>query len=232
MKKALAIIAAILVIGGFYLFTHLGSAVKVAIETAGTQTLGTKVTVGAVNISLADKTASVDGLAVANPPGFKAADILNVKDISVALGDVSSKLVVIKEVTVDGLNIAYEIGPKGTNLDVLRNNIKSASSSTKSGSAKSGKSAVRIVIEKLEILHGSVLPAIAGHGKAIPLPEIVMTNIGSKNNPATTAEVAQEIMSRVLAVSSTMVVKSGLSSVPVSGALQKAGSALKGLFSK
>ncbi|MDE2336015.1 MAG: hypothetical protein KGL10_01765, partial [Alphaproteobacteria bacterium] len=116
-------------------------------------------------------------------------------------------------------------------LDVLKNNIKTSPSSGKS--AGSSKDGVRVVIEKLEIVHAAVTPAIAGRGKSIALPEIVMTNIGSESSPATTAQVAQEIMSRVIAVSSAMVMKSGLSSIPAgSGTLQKAGGALKGLFSK
>ncbi len=230
MKKIIAIIVVILAIGGIVLVTHLGGAVKLAIEQAGTQTLGTKVTVGAVNISLAGKKGSIDGLSIANPPGFTSPEILKTKSISVALGDISRKVVVLKDITVDGLTVAYEIGPKGTNFSVLQNNIKSAASS--GTSASSGRSNVRVVIEQLKILHASVIPAVAGRGKSVPLPEIIMTNIGSKSRPATTAQVAQDIMSRVLAVSSTMVMKSGLSSVPVSGAMQKAGGALKGLFSK
>ncbi len=234
MKKVIAFIAAVLVIGGIYFFSHLGGAVKLAIETVGTQTLGTKVTVGAVDISLAGKKGSIDGLSIANPPGFKNPDILKTKSISVALGDISSKVVVLKNITVDGLTVAYEIGPKGTNFSTLQNNIKSSTSSSKSanGSNSGGKSNVKVVIQKLKIVNASVIPAIAGHGKPIPLPEIVMTNIGSKSDPATTAKVAQEIMSRVLAASSTVVMKSGLSSIPVNGTLQKATGALKGLFSK
>jgi hypothetical protein len=242
MKKIILAIVVLLAAGGFYAYSHLGGAVKSIIESAGTQAMGTKVSVSGLDISLASETASINGLTVANPHGFSG-DFLKTKTISATLGGIADKTVTIKEVVVDGMTVTYDIGPGGTNFDVMKRNLKSASSTTPSAkpspaSAASNGSAEKggydVIIQQLKIINAQVIPSIGGKSKPVSLPEIVLTNIGSKGNPATPEQVAKQVMDHVLAVSAGAATKFGLSSLPIpAGAnMDNAKNTLKGLLSK
>lgn len=238
MKKIVAVILVILIVSGVYLFSNLGETVKKIIETAGTQTIGTKVSVSGVNVSPANKMASMSGLAVANPAGFKTSNLLKTKSISVTLDTVSSKTVFIKEITVDGMSVSYELGPNGTNLDAIQKRLKSAPAEQPATGKAAGKSGggYDVVIDRLVITNAQVIPAVGGINKPVNLPDIVLKNIGSKGNPATPAQVAAAIMNRIVATSSAAALRSGLSSaLQNSGggaAVDQAKGALKGLFGK
>jgi len=246
MKKIILAIIVLLAAGGFYAYSHLGGAVKSIIESAGTQAMGTKVSVGGLDVSLASETASISGISVANPAGFKG-DFLKTKSVSATLGGVENKIVTIKEIVVDGMTVTYEIGPGGTNFDALKKNLKTASSTAPSAkpsaaSAASNGSAEKggydVIIQQLKIINAQVIPSIAqgilsigGKSKPVSLPEIIVTNIGSKSNPATPEQVAKQVMDHVLAVSSGAAAKFGLSSLTGGANVDKATSTLKGLLS-
>ena len=70
VRWAIMAVVAILVVAGFVAYSHLGGAVKSIIESAGSQAMGTKVSVSGLDVSVASETASINGLTVANPHGF------------------------------------------------------------------------------------------------------------------------------------------------------------------
>lgn len=230
MRKIIPVIAVILLVAGFMLVTHLGSTVKAIIETAGTQALGSPVHVSGLDISLADKAASMSGLTVANPRGFKAEDLLKAKSISVSIGDVVNKTITIKEIVVDGMTVDFELSPNGTNFDLLQKNMRSAPVTTGSDNNAGGKNnGFDVIIQQIKIINAQVIPTIGGMGTPVNLPDIVLNNIGSKNSPATPVQVATQIMGKVITAASGAALKSGLTAAPTVG---KAQDMLKGLFSK
>jgi hypothetical protein len=233
MKKKITLSAIVLLLAlGAFVFANLGGTVKRVIERAGTQALGTEVSVGAVTVSLADKTASVSDISVANPPGFEGDALLRVKSVSVLLGDVSRGLVVIKNIDVDGLTVTYEVGPAGTNLDVLRKNIKSAPAAPSAASAKTAES-VQVVIEKLKAMQVQVVPAVPGAGNStVTLPQVTIRNIGSRKNPDAPAQAAAQIVNHILAAASVAALNTGLSSASLSGDVDQVKGKLKELLQK
>ena len=234
MRKIIPAIVVILLVLGFVLFSNLDSTVKSIIENAGTQALGTAVHVSGLDISLANETASMNGLSITNPQGFKAGDLLKTNSISITVGDVTNKTLTIKEIIVNGMTVSYEPGPNGTNIDALKRNLKSAPSPGSSGDKSSGKSGggFDVIIQQLKIVHAQIIPDIKGFSGTVNLPDIVLNNIGSKGNPATPTQIATQIMNRVLASSSTAMLKSGLSAIPMDGAVGGAKNVLKGLLSQ
>ncbi|MCE9508305.1 MAG: hypothetical protein K8R48_08365 [Alphaproteobacteria bacterium] len=228
MKKMVLVALGLLVIVGVVLFLNLGSVVKTAIETAGTQAAGTAVRVSGLNLSLADKKATLRGLTVANPQGFKTDDLLKASAISVTVGDITDKVVTIKEIVVDGMTVAYELGPQGTNFDAIQKNLKSSAPKTP---AAGGSNAPGVIIERLRIIHAQVIPTIGGAQAPVSLPDIVLNNIGSKSNPATPTQVAAKVMNQVMSASSAAAMKSGLAA-PLDEAVGKVKEGLKGIFSK
>ena len=57
---------------GVFLLQNLDGIVKDLIEDIGTEVVGQKVSVADVKVNLAEGSASISGLSVANPPGFSA----------------------------------------------------------------------------------------------------------------------------------------------------------------
>lgn len=243
MKKIVLAVVAILVVAGFVAYSHLGGAVKSIIESAGSQAMGTKVSVSGLDVSLASETASLSGLTVANPHGFSG-DFLKTKTITATLGGIADKTVTITEVVVDGMIVTYELGPNGTNIDAVKRNLKSSVSATSSPKASSAADKAEngaqgggydVIIQKLRIVNAQVIPSIGGKSKPVSLPEIVVTNIGTKGNPATPEQVASQIMSHILAVSSgvaSAALRSSLSSLSKGAAADKTRGALQGLLGK
>ncbi len=121
MKKIILAVIVVLIGLGFFGYSKLGGAVKSIIESAGSQAVGTAVHVGGLDVSLSNRTASINTLSVANPSGFKD-DFLKAKSISATLGGVENKTVTIKEVVVDGMTVTYQLGANGSNFDALKRN--------------------------------------------------------------------------------------------------------------
>jgi len=91
-----------------------------------------------------------------------------------------------------------------------------------------------VIIQTLKITNAKINASIAGKSKSLTLPGITLSNIGSKNNPATPEQVARQVMEQLIAVSSGAATRLGLSSLPLPAGVDtdKAKNALKGLFSK
>lgn len=231
MKKALLGIIALVAIAGAVVYLNLGGAVKKVIETAGSEALGAPVHVGGVKLKLAERKAGIAKLSIGNPPGFKSAAILTAADISVTVADVTRELVTIEEVLVDGMVVNYELGAGGTNLKAMEKAIaasrKAQKAAEKTGQgAQAGVAAPDVIIKRLKIVNATLVPSVAGMGsKPVPLPEIVLTNLGSGRDPATPGEIAAKIMNRIIAASSNTAIKSRLTA-PV----EKAKEGLKGLL--
>jgi hypothetical protein len=225
MKKPALYILALIAILGALLLINLGGAAKKAIEAVGSQTLGTPVRVSGINVSLRNKSAAMSGLSIQNPQGFKSTYLLQTKGISVKIADASQKVVTIDEIIVDGMTVAYELGSKGTNFDIIRQNMNSA------GGGTSDANTSKVIIRRLKIINGQLIPAIGAAHAPIPLPTITLNNIGSSNNPATPAQVAAQLLTKILAVSSASAIKAGLS-VPFGDSLKAVGGLVNVLFSK
>jgi len=209
MKKIILVIVILLIACGVMLFMNLDSAAKAIIEAAGSKAVGTQVRVGSFDVSFASRAANMSSLSVANPKGFSSDYLLKTQKISVTLGDVSTKLVIIKEVVVDGMSVNYELGQQGTNLDALQSNIRSGGGKEAPAQAGATSNSPEVVIETLRITNAKVTPSVGAIQKQISLPDIVLTNIGSKSNPATPVQVASQVIAKVLTVSTTAVMQSG-----------------------
>lgn len=236
MKKFLLGLVALVVVVGAVVFFNFGSAVKTAIETAGSEALGVPVKVSGFSLHLSDKKAGLQGLSIGNPEGFKSAQLLKVKDISVVLGEVTRELVTLEEVVLDGLSVNYEVGAGGTNLKALEKNIAKAKKAIELASGgeapKESAAAPEVIIKRLKIVNAEIIPAIPGMAalnKPLVLPEIVLKDIGSKGDPASATDVAAKVMNRIISSSSNTIVKEQVTA-PVSGAIDKAKEGLKGLF--
>jgi uncharacterized protein involved in outer membrane biogenesis len=197
------IVAAVVVIT----LGRLDSIVKNAIEQRGSALTKTSVTVGSVNVSLRDGTASVRDLRVANPPGFTAPYAFELGAISVrmALRSVVTDPLVIEEIRIDTPRVTCELSADGqSNIEQIRHaaehpNAPAPSAGTpvphrEPADASAGR---RLVIDLLSLRDGEVhvdARAVGGPDRIETLPGFELTNIGTKQGGATPTQVGRIVV--------------------------------------
>lgn len=250
MKKVILIGAVVLVViigaGVYFFMTGLDALVKAAVERAGSEVTQVSVTLDKANVSLADGRATLNGLKVGNPPGFKTADAFTMGAISVTVdtGTVTQDPVVIKEVVVTNPEVTYELGEQGSNIDAIKKNVDKFSGGG-GGGQPSESSGPKVVIQNLYVRGGKVnISAVPLGGKSMTaaLPEIHLKDIGKDKGGASPGQVAEKVMAALTSRIGGFVsgldisgVFEGVGQVPdalkglAGGAMGKAGEATKGM---
>ncbi len=225
MKKFLILLIALLAAGAIAVYLNFNSTAKRLIEEAGTAALGTPVHVSSLMFSFPEMKAAIGKLTIDNPKPYSNA-FLKTESITFSVGDISRSLVTLNEVVVDGMTVTYYIGGKGgTNIDALRSNMKSTS-----GKSEASAEAPKLIIKKLRIINAKLVPHLPGIGEqTVDLPPITMTDLGTKNKPATAAEVARQVVPRIMNAATNAATKASLMK-PVGKVLDGAEGAIKGLF--
>jgi hypothetical protein len=221
---------------------NINPIIKDSVQTYGSDITKVAVTLDEVDISPWSGQGKLAGLTVGNPKGYKtdSAFKLGVVSVDLDVGSVTSDTVIIHEIVIAAPQVTYELGPGGSNIDVIRKNVESfvgggeksaGGGGQSSGAAGSDEGGPKIIIESLIIRDGTISVSAAlleGKKLSVPLPAIHLKDIGKDKGGASPGEVAEEIMAAVtdgatLAVGSLDI--SGL----VEGATKKATEAIENL---
>lgn len=194
----LVVVIALLGIGAYYLSSNMNGMVANLIETQGSAATQTVVGVGSVDIQLADATASLSGLNVANPEGF-AGDAIELGGFSATLDPrtLTDDVIIVKNITVDGARINVLQQGTRNNLRELLANLQSQAGESNAPADSSGK---KVIIERFTLSGASAsvsLPQL-DEMREVELPSIVLTDIGRATNGATGAQVAQQLLKPVM----------------------------------
>ena len=211
MKKILIAVAVLIVLAvaaALLLLGNLGSIIKRAVESFGSDATEAKVTLDSADVSLSSGQGSLKGLTIGNPKGFNAPAAFELGEISLKLdtSTVTSDVVVINEVLIQSPKVTYETMITSSNLGTLQENVAAYGRSAGGGSGGAGApkekkaaggSERRYVIEHLWVKSGSVEAAfspLGGKGVTAVLPEIHLTDIGKKSGGATAEEVTAQVL--------------------------------------
>lgn len=208
MKHALVGFAALLIValagGAIWLYLSLDFIVKRAIEAYGPDIVGAKVVVESVKLAPADGSGAIRGLAIGNPPGFHSEQSVVVGKIDVTIdpASIAKDVVRVRRITVITPVITFESNRNGSNFDAIQRNVARRTAASKS--AASDKQ-TRLIVDQLVIRGARVnyAPEIATRGATISfdLPDIQLTNIGTRQGGVTPAEltnlIAQALVSRM-----------------------------------
>ena len=199
MKKTIlgVLVLVVVVIGGglFYVINNLDSIVEQLIETAGTQAVGSPVTVGSVSIDLTGGSASIMDFAIANPQGFSDASMISFDELSVALDlpNLSGSLVAINSIVARNPRVFYETIENGSNFETVA--ARFSSGETEAAAEPEETSSVQLQI-------GSILiEDIEAGMKTYLLPNTFQANLGEirlQNLSGTPEEIAADILQPVL----------------------------------
>ena len=242
MKKVLLGVAAVIAIGlgagGWYLYSERDNLIADAIRKYAPDILGVPVKLGGVKTDFAEQSATLNGLVIGNPPGFKTAHALSVKSVSMKL-DVNSltkDVIVIRDISVLQPEIAYEQKSGGSNFDVIQRNAEKFAAEHTDGKLSSDKKGPpkKFIIERFNVTGAKAevsAEILQGKSLTAPVPDIHLTDIGKKSNGATAGEAAKQIVG-ALTASVTRAASSLMSGAvdTVKKGAESVGGKLKGLL--
>jgi len=236
----LGVVVLIAGIGVWQLLANLDSIVAGVIESAGTEAVGTEVSVSKVKLDLQNGKATISGLTIRNPKGYSDKYIFSMDDISVGI-DISTlgkNPIVINEIVIRQPKVVYELDKNNVaNTDALLKNMNSeGSSDTQSEKDSDSSEEIKLIIKKFRFDGGdlSVKNAIAPDKNIdMKLPAISINNMGSSKGGATVNEIATEIIKKLVPQIARAALKSGVNKAienKKKSLLNKTGDSIKGLF--
>lgn len=227
MKRLLLIVVALVVVVlvavVLFLFTGLNGAIKAIVESVGSRATGTEVTLAAADVSLTSGDGTLRRFVVGNPKGYSSPSAIEFSEVHVKVetSSVTSDPVVIKEVLIDGPHLTFEVGPGGSNLSVIQDNVNAFRGGSGGGEEKT-PGGRKFVIEDLIVRGGRVdvsASFLKGQKLGAALGEIHLRDIGKSEGGATAGEVAKELLGAL--VSSALDAVKGLNVDELKGALDK-----------
>ena len=256
LKKLLLGLLILALIAGaavyFVLSGGLNQQIKKGVEKYGPQVTQTAVTLEDVNLSILSGNGSITGLKVANPEGFKSANIFSLGeiDLQVDTSTVLSDKIIIDHILIKKPEISYEKTLRSSNLKQLLQNIEEftgpADSSDDTAATPEPDTGAKkqVVIKQLVIEEGTVYVGVMGVGQTVTLPRIEMNDIGEDGKQMTMAEAIDLVLSKVLQSIGPAIANAGelggaaVDALKTQGlekvdqASEKIGESIKGLFDK
>lgn len=239
MKKLLIGLLVILVLIGIgigVLYSSLDEIVRQGIEEVGTRSTKTDVAVSKVVLDIPGGSASIVGLKVGNPDGYKTASAFELKGVAVQLdpSKQTGEIIHINSIAIDGPKVTYELISGKSNIDVIQQNVdafaKSLGAGGEASSSSSGKE-TKLMIDSIVIKDTSVSVAadfLGGKEMGGTLPTITLSDIGKDSGGATPAEVANKIISAITGSTSSLISDLGVDKL-AKGAMDAAAGAAAGV---
>lgn len=243
MKKPLLGIATLVLIvtagSLWWVYNSLDSQVASAISRYGSEITGVPVSLSSAHIAIADGRATLRGLVIGNPDGFKTKHALSLGEISMKLdiGSLTTDVIRIKEITLIKPEVTYEYASTGSNLDLLRRNIERSIAQQRgnTGNPQDSKPGKKLVIDYLYIKNGIAsvsAEAFNGDVLSVPFPDLRLQGIGKKSNGATAGEAAGQILHTITqqVTQSVASLSVGIASKTLQKGVETATKTIKDLF--
>jgi hypothetical protein len=236
MKKLLYILGGLFVvaiIGAVIVILSLGSIVKAGINNFGPKITQTTVVLQDARISPFSGSGTLKGLTVGNPTGWQTPQAFYLKEITIALEKESLKgdHIIIDQLVVDQPEITYETKITTSNLQDLLNNIQQAAGSSTepvsqpAPTTKEGKP-VKIEIKSFRFQNGTIHLSGAGKTMSVPMPDIVLENLGTPEGGLTPNQLSLVIMKEI----TSQALKAGVNAATKNSLIDKASEGLRGLL--
>lgn len=198
LKLIFGLLIVVVIVAIIYGNSIVGS----AIEKAGSQALGTNVSVNFVSINPFIGTASISEISISNPDGYSEKNAVELRGFSaeVDIASLFSDLVQVKELRIDEPLILLEQKNAVSNLLALYNNVSSRRSP--SGNGEFDGRQKKLVIDNLYINNASVRLVSPQFKSAVSklsvkLPDIHLKDIGKGSNGATIGQVAKMVIKEI-----------------------------------
>ena len=208
MKKSLSVILVIgvVVIVALYL---VGGMLIGKVATAGVQAFvpqitKTSVQMDGLSVSPLTGSGTVKGFILGNPEGYKSdySIAFDEAHMDVAPFSILGDRILIEKIHIKGPKFNYEKKLLSSNIKEIMKNVQAASGRAEEGEEppveEAPESKIKIEIEELIIEEGQVAMTLVGATVPLPLPRIVLRNVGTDEGGIPPDEMAFEVMSVVL----------------------------------
>jgi len=198
---------------GVYVVLNSGALLERAIETYGTRYLGAPVSVGGVNVAITEGSAGIDELVIDNPSEFSGPAAFRLGNISATLDtqQISSELVVLKNVSIDGAEINLLAEGRNTNLKALMDHLDREIGATDQAEETGTASEVKLIIDRFSFTNAtaSVDSDVLGQA-SVTLPDINLSDIGRQSNGATVGQALKQILDPIVRAVTRRMVEQGV----------------------
>ncbi|MEX2044685.1 MAG: hypothetical protein WD941_04975 [Opitutus sp.] len=242
MKKALLITITLLVVLvlAVYLGGHLflGSITKAGVNKFGPGITQTTVHLDGANISPLSGAGTLTGLTVGNPKGWSENNALSLGRVYIDVAPLSllGDHIVINEIIIDQAQFLYETKIVASNIgDLLKNIEQSLGAKDEKDPNAAPAEPIKMVVKKLLIQDGRIALGVGGTAIALPMPPIILTDLGTAEGGITPGQLAAAVMrsvtsSIVAATRQAMSAVGGTSGAAAAEGVKQLGGAIKGLF--
>jgi len=192
MKKPLIIlssVAALGIIGVIALTFFLGHIVTAGVNTFAPKLTQTQVSLASARVSPLTGSGTLNGLIIGNPNGWSRKNLCSIETIHLSVDPVSllSDHIVINEIEFEAPLFNYETRIVASNVNDLLKAIEAA---------KIGVG-IKFEVKKLRLSNGKVRLGATSTGMTLPLPDIELTNLGTKEGGITPDQLVFTLMDRV-----------------------------------
>jgi len=194
--RILPLILLAMVAGAVFLYLNFGNLAKGITERIASDALGVKVRISSLDVSLADKKVFVNGLTIANPPGYKNAHAITVEKISIGLNNATKELIDFDDIQVEGSVVNLEVTPNGNNLTDLKN-----LAAAKPQKESVGSEQIRVIVQKMVIGASTLNPSVTlydGSLGSIQIPAISLSGLGQRENGILAKDAITQVITKYL----------------------------------
>ena len=243
MKKILYIGGGLLVLGliGFFaLEFFLGHIVTAGVNNFAPKLTQTTVVLNRSVISPLTGSGTLSGLVVGNPKGWSENNLCSLGKVhlSVAPFSLLGDHILVNEISIDAPEFNYETKIISSNVADLLKNIEATMGGGKDAApqatTKSGQP-IKFAVKKFRLTNGKVRLGLAGAGMTLPMPDIELNDLGTKEGGITPDQLVFAVMKSVTGSIVTATAKAAGDIGKTSGAAaaegaKKAVEGIKGLF--
>jgi hypothetical protein len=230
------VVVALIIVTVIVIGVCLGGIVKKAVNTYGPQLTQTTVNVDAVTLSLLTGSASLKGLVIGNPQGYKSPDAISVGKIAVGVDPMTvfANKIVVRSIRLESPAITFEGGVmSGNNLSQILDNVDSSGS--KSGPVSTNASTAPASQRKFEVddlvISGAkadvLITSPVQREVNVPLPDIHLTDLGKGSEGITGADLTRQVLNAITTATLETVAKQAVNLDQNAATLKQAGQGAK-----
>lgn len=207
-------LAALLIVAiGVYVVMNSGALLESAIESYGTEYLGVPVEVAEVDVALTEGSAAIRGLVIGNPPGFDGPPAFRLDNVAMVLNtdQLSSELVSLRQVTIDGASVEALVKGRESNLTRIMEHLNARIAANEQAEETGVESEVKLIIDQLDFTNAqaSVDSDLLGQAQ-VQIPDVHLSDIGRQSNGATVGQVLKQVLEPVVRAVTRRLVEQGV----------------------
>jgi len=208
LRRLLLVVVALVLIVVLGVWLCLDSLVATGIEKGATFATGVETKVDKVDASVFAGHFGIEGLSLANPPGFRPEPFFQMKTARAAWqnGSIVSDRIQMDELVLDGVDVSLERTDSGTNYGKILDHLDklSGGKEEKKPESPESKGGKQLTIKKIEVknvhvsLHLSGVPLASG-STDLNIPSLVINDFRSDGSTTEiVAQLTKELLKAIL----------------------------------